>query len=794
MSDCTNRDPKSARLWNSYPSPRHLFTVESQLDASSQDARDVSQSLSQPHSQSHSPYNYSNAGMTGPLPYASDSRDARHYGVSSRVPSPSPGWNTGSAPTQQFYTQQPPSPNYQPPSPGYAHPVSSARTRVRPHPHDPNAPSTTEDPDFFVRRGIPQGNHYDCPRTPRVLVPDSQPSSQAAAPPPFQAHSSSVGPDYWQPGYPGGSVLDRFSPEDVIPPTQYNSPPPFAAPAYASQPATQDQRVYTYVSSQASAGNPTRPIDLTMSTPPALPALIAPTQPQAETGVDMRGGGAGRGRGKGRGRGRGGKTTGASSAKSKGKQRAAVEASDRADGDDSVAEPAPKRRRTKPEVDEATIKEKSAIEVIGRARSNSVWNEQNSLDFVSAFFCRNKWEFNRDNQTTAYRDISENVFRGEITVDQLKNFHRAVVYKYKICNEVFSQTGMGSAADDVIGYDVSAKTLREFQDSKLYPIINEVLHNDPAVEKTFGLDLNRPLSPSEDEEITGYNGGDEEEGNSSEDDVPKAAPAANPNNNARDPSVLDLDPTSDDTNQPVRQYGKRLQSKRGASAEDLKGKEDTFKDAVKTLNSMQRSMSSTQNEQVNLFKDQAAYHRQQIDSSKEQEKRDSFRVYLELKRSQEARDAAFYDRVNAGMKSQMEQAEKLAIWERQGLMNEHTSALAKQIATAHAAMPFSTLALLSAGGLCQPKPLRLPSMLQPIFDEIEGPAASVEPTPTPSTPPPQTPGNREPTPFPSPPALSAPAPALNTSNHARAAPESASEAGPGPSTVANMLARAVLED
>ncbi|KAG8787838.1 hypothetical protein FRC12_015228 [Ceratobasidium sp. 428] len=534
-----------------------------------------------------------------------------------------------------------------------------------------------------------------------------------------------------------------------------------------------------------------------MSTPPAL---SAPTWPQAETGVNARGGGAGRGRGKGRGRGRGGKTTGASSTKSKGKQRA-VKAPDRADGDDSVVEPAPKRRRTKPTVDEATVKEKGAIEVLGGTRNNPLWNEQNALDFVSAFFCRNKWEFNRDNQTTAYRDISENVFRGEITVDQLKNFHRAVVYKYKVCNEVFGQTRMGSAADDVIdsylhqqGYDVSAKTLREFKDSKLYLIINEVLHNDPVVEKTFGLDLNRPLSPSEDEEITGYNGGDEEKRNSSEDDVPKAAPAAGRNNNARDPSVLDLDPTSDDTSQPVRQYGRQLQSKRGASAEDLKDKEDTFKDAVKTLNSMQRSMSSTQNEQVNLFKDQAAYHRQQIDASKEQEKRDSLRVYLELKQSQEARDTAFYDRVNAEIQSQMEQAEKLAIWEREGLMNEHTSALAKQIATAHAAMPFSTLALLSAGGLCRPKPLRLPSMLQPIFNEIEGPAASVEPTPGPSTPPPQTPGNREPTPVPSPSALSNPAPALNISNHARAAPESASEAGPGPQTYANMLARLGLED
>ncbi|KAG8679762.1 hypothetical protein FRC09_018742 [Ceratobasidium sp. 395] len=538
-----------------------------------------------------------------------------------------------------------------------------------------------------------------------------------------------------------------------------------------------------------------------MSTPPALPA---PTQPQVETGVSARGGGAGRGRGKGRGRGRGGKTTGASSArssaKSKGKQPAA-EASDRADGNDSVAEPAPKRRRTKPEVDAATLKEKSAIEVLGRTHNNLLWNEQNSLDFVSAFFCRNKWEFNRDNQTTAYRDISENVFLGEITVDQLKNFHRALVYKFKICNEVFGQTGMGSASDNVInsylnqqGYNISAKTLREFKDSKLYPIINEVLHNDPAVEKTFGLDLNRPLSPSEDEEITGYNGGDEEEGNSSGDDVPKAAPAANPNNNARDPSVLDLDPTSDDTNQPVRKYGRRLQSKRSASAEDLNGKEDTLKDAVKALSSMQQSMSSTQNEQVNLFKDQAAYQRQQIDASKTQEKRDSLRVYLELKRSQEAQDTAFYDRLNAGMKNQMDQAEKLAKWEREGLMNEHTAALAKEIAAAHAAMLFSTLALLSAGGLCRPKPLRVPSMLKPIFDEIEGPTVSIEPTPAPSTPPPQTPGNREPAPASSPPALSNPAPALNDSNYARAAPESASETGPGPQTIANMLARAGISD
>ncbi|QRV85137.1 hypothetical protein RhiJN_13155 [Ceratobasidium sp. AG-Ba] len=83
------------------PSQQPQFTVDSQLDDSSQENRAVSESIHLPRTQSTSPistqtrYRFHNreAGesqeVQESLPYANDSRAARQFSVSSRAPSPS---------------------------------------------------------------------------------------------------------------------------------------------------------------------------------------------------------------------------------------------------------------------------------------------------------------------------------------------------------------------------------------------------------------------------------------------------------------------------------------------------------------------------------------------------------------------------------------------------------------------------------------------------------------------------------------------------------------------------------
>ncbi|KAG8701572.1 hypothetical protein FRC08_004009 [Ceratobasidium sp. 394] len=895
-----------------FPSPEHSFTVDSELDELSQSSN-VAHPSFQPESRPTELYSpqaglqFTTEPMTGgpapgQLPYASHARDARQYSVSSRASTPE--WEIQSSHSVNHI-----SPPCNPPinymhTPANAHPYANARhtsdiqahqssshhhaynapaydrPRPRPRPRDPNAPSATEDPNFFGPRrtagneGRSSSNqhyqsgahHYASHQPPTVLAPDSQHSrspfsSQYETAPQSQAYSPSLGSDYWHPGGPGGPVLPVDS-QGVIPPTQYSSQPsaspathpgqhggrlnannramPSLQPTQASSGAPHNPIVISsqatvpssrptqassissgapqnpiVVDSQASDGRTTRPVGSAPSAtqPPAPPAL--------EPGTNARGGAPTR-RGRGRGRGRGGSVVEPSAnessqgraRKNKGKGRQTEDGAT----ESTPPQPATKRRRTKAkattETEDEEINQAAAIQLSSTDnRKNSLWTDENSLVFAQAFYGVTNYEFCKENQTIAYRKISEDIFKHAISPEQLKNFNQAITAKYKVFEDVMDQTGMGDATDEAMdnylqaqGINMSAQVVRAFGRSAVYPIMHEV--KDPTILKDFGLDPNRPVSPTDDERESRASS-DEDENNdapvpsNSAIAHPPAPPAATAPAQARTGTPASggvIDITTDDASVivPVRRTKKQAITARNRTVTDA----DTETLAVlnETLSSLRNTMATNQAEQRRLIKSQQDYHEQQIAALKsemeardQQQLRDNADMFLKLRDSDLAQSNARFHRIQEERHTQLKEVETLGRLEMDGLLRSHALKLSEQIYEAHTKLPYSTLAFWGAEALRPSSPLKIPALFRASFEELDASTPRPDSHRSETLPPP-SPTRHEPTlpesAAPNPPST----PALTRATSAEAPPNNYGEAGPGPRTQANMLAAAGITD
>ncbi|QRW13272.1 hypothetical protein RhiLY_12271 [Ceratobasidium sp. AG-Ba] len=689
-----------------FPSPQHLFTVESQVSRSDTQAM---ARFATPLGSEYSSTGHGEATTppTGVLPLADNSSQARQYGVSV-ARSQSPQWAESGNSTSG-------SDRGTPVLSGRVQNLSHGQSLPRPQPRNPDAPSATEDPNFFLRR---------------VQLP-----SPVRAP---TEESPSLGSYYWTPP-PISETIRSDSLPSVVPPTQHQVPhsnlPNLSAGEgtrpYISYSASGTWQAPIMISSQPSVGHPERPILITDPTPPPPPPVPAKRAPRKR-------------------------------ASAKGKGKANEPANGANDNHESTSKKAPKRPRitkaTEPDCD--VIASAAAIAPIAqplpppfRPRKNSPWsNVEDQMAALSWFFAVERYDFCKENQTTAHREAKQ-VFKNRISPQQIANLISRFITRYKIYEDVTNQTGMGMTSDEAIkqyldsqGIDMSPQVLRNFGNSEAYSIMDQVLKKDPTVLKQYVFDPSRPLSPFEHEEHSGYASSGDEEQSADEYEILTAPaihqsirPKPHISPRVRADGVIDVDPSSDSTTALQKAPKKRGASARKRPADDSDG---AFLEMSKSMSAMQGIMLETQKAQGDLFSAQKALNEQKTIASKAEahahqlnHDRSTARLYLDYYNGEVSRRTSVYTNIHAERAAQLEEVKKMAEFEKAGFNDEHTREMVQRIRAGHNAVRIDSLILQSAESLRQIPELQLPAKFRYLFEDAADTSSTDRPpasSPSPS--------------------------------------------------------------
>ncbi|KAG9093096.1 hypothetical protein FS749_015104 [Ceratobasidium sp. UAMH 11750] len=579
-------------------------------------------------------------------------------------------------------------------------------------------------------------------------------------------------------------------------------------------------REYIIVSSQPSIGNPGRPVDLTELTPTPTPVphpQVAPSVPEATKSKR---------RGRGGAKGSGASTRGGRTSNAKGKAKAVDDAQSSAEDTENVSAPnksANKRRRMNAGPDAEQTNKAPPIRPIVRpapfqARKSTVWTPENSLKLVSYMYSLENYDACKENQTSANRKMSEILFDGKISPDQIANFNKKILTRYKIFDDVEGQTGMGTATDEAIdayvklqGLKISARVLRKFGQSEEYCIMNEVLEHDPTILKLVTYDNSYQLSDEEGDTHCVSSDDDDDEDSEQELAVPAAkrqsssgkttAPAAGkvPARAASPGPTIDI--STDSTAAPRSRTRTRKTQKQSAPGDDV-----SVAGLAKTMLALESTIAAGQKAQSQAFKTQQTLHSQQIQSlqneaklRQEEQKRSLAQLWLDMSKTRSLQRESRFQQYQEERKAQIAAIDAVARWHKEGYRDDGTREMMKRIELVHQAIPYDALGLMCAESLRPSQDLEIPRAIAELFANFdEGAmgdlpeATTASPTPLPpSSPPPHAPSIPQSAPSPS--ALMSALPE-SLSAEVRPSDNGQGEAGPGPQTIANMLASAGVHD
>ncbi|CCO33704.1 hypothetical protein BN14_07789 [Rhizoctonia solani AG-1 IB] len=345
---------------------------------------------------------------------------------------------------------------------------------------------------------------------------------------------------------------------------------------------------------------------------------------------------------------------------------------------------------------------------------------ENTLAFVAAYYNVNSFEFWKENMSHAYQTISEEVFHGALSPEQLQNGNKNLVLKYKVYEEVMGQTGMGTASEEVIqkyldeqGHTIcKARALLKFGKSQVYDLMHKVLQTDPSIAKIISPDPSRPLSP-----VNGYVGGDEEESDGCEVVVPASAhtplrtqlatnvpgvrnskPLTKPH--SRPESVIDLDPTTDAT--VDRQPPPKLRSKNATSKKSSDGN-PLVAAMGESMALMKNIVEASRSDQAELFKSQQAMQQAQMHASAIESKAQNKAIHREqvlslIKINQSASDQQA-QKLRGFQEERIVQMKEIAMLieiESKGSNSPLVEMMHDRIKQTHEAIPWQNLAIQSA--------------------------------------------------------------------------------------------------